>query len=79
VSDRLIEDLLAFPALADPVPLRLYREAAEIYRQGRRRGITIRSSVDCLIAAIAIDHKVAVWHHDRDFSAIARYTTLETV
>jgi predicted nucleic acid-binding protein len=35
--------------------------------------------VDCLIAAIAIEHQVPVWHRDRDFTAIARFTALETV
>jgi predicted nucleic acid-binding protein len=35
--------------------------------------------VNCLIAAIAIENRVPVWHRDRDFTAIARYTTLETV
>jgi predicted nucleic acid-binding protein len=35
--------------------------------------------VDCLIAAIAIDRDVPVWHRDRDFQAIAQYTALETV
>ncbi len=67
---------LALPVLSDPLPLRLYLEAAEIYRQGRKRGYSIRSSVDCLIAAIAIENSVSVWHRDRDFTAIARYTNL---
>jgi predicted nucleic acid-binding protein len=35
--------------------------------------------VDCLIAAIAIDRKIPVWHRDRDFTAIAQYTDLEAV
>jgi len=78
-SDAFRTAFLAIPVLSDPVPLRLFISAAEIYRQGRRRGITIRSSVDCLIAAIAIDHGVQVWHRDRDFRAIARYTALEAV
>jgi predicted nucleic acid-binding protein len=30
-----------------------------------------------LIAAIAIENRVPVWHRDRDFNAIARYTALE--
>ena len=63
---------LATPTLSDPISLALFLSAAEIYRQGRRRGITIRSSVDCLIAAIAIENRVPVWHRDRDFDAIAR-------
>jgi predicted nucleic acid-binding protein len=70
---------LALPVLAHPTPLGLYLSAAEIYRQGRRRGMTIRSSVDCLIAAIAIECGVPVCHRDRDFKAIAEYTTLEVI
>jgi predicted nucleic acid-binding protein len=35
--------------------------------------------VDCLIAAIAIEHRIPVWHRDRDFDAIARYTGLEAM
>jgi predicted nucleic acid-binding protein len=72
------EAFLALPVLSDPIPLTLFLAAADIYQQGRRRGVTIRSSVDCLIAAIAIANRVPVWHRDRDFGAIARYTALET-
>jgi predicted nucleic acid-binding protein len=78
-SDAFREAFLAIPVLSDPVPLGLFVSAAEIYRQGTQRGITIRSCVDCLIATIAIENRVPVWHRDRDFSAIARYTRLELV
>jgi predicted nucleic acid-binding protein len=78
-SDAFRTAFLAIPVLSDPIPLALFVSAADIYRQGRRRGITIRSSADCLIAAIAIDHGIPVWHRDRDFSAIARYTGLDAV
>jgi len=77
-SEIFREGFLAIPVLSDPIPLRLFLAAADIYRQGRRRGLTIRSSVDCLIAAIAIENGVPVWHRDRDFTAVARYTALET-
>jgi predicted nucleic acid-binding protein len=77
-SDAFRTAFLAIPVLSDPIPLALFVSAADIYRQGRRRGIT-RSSADCLIAAIAIDHGIPVWHRDRDFSAIARYTGLDAV
>jgi hypothetical protein len=76
-SDAFRQLLLAVPVLGDPVPLSLYLAAADIYRLGRRKGVTIRSSIDCLIAAIAIENRVPVWHRDRDFSAIAAYTALE--
>lgn len=76
-SDAFRASFLAIPCLSDPLPLRLFLEAGEIYRLGRRKGHTIRSSTDCLIAAIAIENHVPVWHQDRDFTAIARYSRLE--
>ena len=47
-------------------------EAARIYGACRAAGVTIRSSVDCLIARIAIEHDLALLHDDRDFEDIAR-------
>ena len=67
----------ALPVLSDPIGLDLFVAAADIYRQGRRRGLTIRSSVDCLIAAIAIRNAAPIWHRDRDFTVISAYTALE--
>ena len=78
-SEAFREGFLALTIVSDPVPLDLYLSAADIYRRGRIKGITIRSGVDCLIAAIAIHNAIPVWHRDRDFDAIARYTGLETV
>lgn len=77
-SDSFRDAFLSLPVLSDPIGLDLYLAAADIYRQGRRRGITIRSSIDCLISAIAMHLAVPVWHRDRDFAAIAGYTPLET-
>jgi predicted nucleic acid-binding protein len=74
----LNDAFLALPVLSDPLPLSIYLSAAEIYRDDRARGFTIRSSTDCLIAAIAIENEVMVWHRDRDFDAIARFTRLRT-
>ena len=78
-GDEFREVLLALPRLSDPLSLETFLEAAEIYRQGRRKGYTVRSSTDCLIAAIAIENRVPVWHKDRDYAIIARYTRLEAV
>lgn len=78
-SEVFRSSFLAIPVLSDPIPIALYLSAAEIFRLGRRRGITVRSSIDCLIAAIAIENGVPVLHQDRDFDAIARYTSLEIV
>ena len=76
---KLKEAMLALPRFGDPLSLDLFLEAHEIYRSARRRGITVRSSFDCLIAAIAIQHSLEVWHQDRDFEAIAKFTNLKTL
>jgi predicted nucleic acid-binding protein len=68
--------MLALPAIEAPLDVARFIEAAEIYRSARRLGITLRSSVDCLIAACAIRHGVGVLHVDRDFDAIARVAPL---
>jgi hypothetical protein len=65
--------------VGDPVALDAFAEAAEIYRIGRSKGYTIRSSADCLIAAIANRANVGVWHRDRDYDNIARFTALRAV
>ena len=75
-GDALRAVFLAIPVLSDRIPLRLFISAGEIYQRGRKMGITIRSSMDCLIAAIAIDNNTPVWHRDRDFDAIAQFTEL---
>ena len=60
----------------DPMERALFLEAAELYRLARRKGLTIRSSVDALIAACAIRHNLPVLHHDRDFSLLATVSQL---
>jgi hypothetical protein len=51
-------------------------EAVTLDRAGRRTGLTIRSSVDCLIAACALRHGLTMLHHDRDFDVLARVSAL---
>ena len=75
-SDNFKNFFLALPILANPIGLDLYLKAADIFGLARRKGFTVRSSIDCLIAAIAIEHKVPIWHQDRDFSKIAKVTNL---
>ena len=73
------ESLLALPTYGSPSEIALFLSAADLYRRGRKRGLTIRSSVDCLIAATAIQHGLKVWHRDRDFREIAKFASLEVM
>ena len=77
-SEAFAKGFRSLPVLSDPVSLDLFLAAADIYRQGRAKGFSIRTSIDCLIAAIAIENKVPLWHRDRDFDMIAEYTPLRT-
>lgn len=49
-----LEAMLALPRVESPMGEDVYLEAAELYRRARRAGATVRSSIDCLIAACAI-------------------------
>ncbi len=75
---RLASDAMwALPIVEAPLGKPVVDEAIGLYRRARRAGLTIRSGVDCLIAACALRHDLAVLHVDRDFSAIARISQLE--
>ncbi len=63
---RSFEDLV----LVEPSGIHLYLWAAEFYRGLREKGKTVRSTVDCIIAAIAEEAGCAVLARDRDMDAI---------
>ena len=69
--------MLSLPIVDSPVDAGLFESAVDLYRSARRSGITIRSSVDCLIAATAIRHGLEVIHRDRDFTALAKIAALQ--
>lgn len=51
-------------------PLQFHREAAHILFACRKKGFTIRSTIDCLIAQTAIEHELVLLHDDKDFEHI---------
>ncbi|MCP4663560.1 MAG: PIN domain nuclease [bacterium] len=66
-----LEEYLSTQEIYEPADsLSTYTEAARIYFQCRRAGITIRSTIDCLIARIAIENDLVLLHNDRDFDRI---------
>ena len=70
------ESMFSLPVVESPLEAVVFEEAVGLYRTARGKGFTIRSSVDCLIAACALRNDLEVWHRDRDFSAIARVSRL---
>ena len=61
--------------MLEPRGLTTYREAAAIYRAARARGVSL-TTIDTLIAAIAVEHSATVFTLDQHFSRIARITCL---
>ncbi len=51
-------------------------EAARIYFELRRKGVTINSPVDCCIAQIALENNAFLLHRDKDFEKISRVRPL---
>jgi len=60
-------------------PIRDAEDAAAIHRQCRRNGETVRSMIDCLVAAMSLRLDVPVVHRDRDFEVIASHCGLRTI
>jgi predicted nucleic acid-binding protein len=71
------EAMLALQMVEAPLRLELVDDAVALYRTGRRSGLTIRSSIDCLIAACALRHGLTVLHHDRDFELLKQISPLD--
>lgn len=53
-----------------------WQEAARIYFELRRKGVTINSPIDCCIAQIAMEHGAILLHRDKDFGKISRIRPL---
>jgi predicted nucleic acid-binding protein len=68
--------LQALPIVESPLAGDVFAIAVDLYRAARRAGFTLRSGVDCVIAACAIRHNLELLHYDRDFDVLARVSAL---
>ena len=73
---RLKDYLLHFP-IHRPRGSETYLKAAEIYRECRKKGKTVRKTIDCIIATICLENDLTLFHKDRDFELIAACTELK--
>jgi predicted nucleic acid-binding protein len=58
-------------------PIDSFAEAAKIYFKCRKKGVTIRSSIDCIIAQTAMENDLFLLHSDTDFDAMATVVPLK--
>jgi predicted nucleic acid-binding protein len=56
-----------------------FLHAARIYRKCKKAGFTIRSTIDCMIAVVALENRIALLAKDRDFQSIAKVEPLVLV
>jgi len=63
---RLFRELV----FVEPSGIEAYLRAADVYRSLRRRGVTVRSTIDCLIAVVAEENECDVLSRDRDLQAV---------
>jgi predicted nucleic acid-binding protein len=66
--------LLALPVIQPTVDCHV--RAARLFRSLRRKGITVRGAVDCIIAQTCLDLGAELLSPDADFRRIARHTSL---
>lgn len=76
---REIDMELAGFRQVEMVNLRISRLAAAHYRVLRNQGVTVRSAIDCLIAAYCIETGTPLLHSDRDFGHFEREFGLQVV
>lgn len=50
--------------------------AADIFRMLRKKGITVRKTIDCMIGAVAIENNIPLLHNDKDFVPMVKYCGL---
>ncbi len=54
-------------------------QSARYYRSLRKRGVTVRKTIDCFIATFAIIHDLQLLHCDKDFDPFERYLGLQVI
>ncbi len=70
------KDLLTqLPILVPSIDTHVF--AAELYQTLRRKGVTVRGTIDCLIAQVCIENNALLLSLDRDFQFIAQNTPLD--
>lgn len=64
---------------AEMVNIRLAQQSAQNYRKLRKSGITIRKTIDCLIATFCIAENHTLLHRDSDFDPFEEHLGLQVV
>lgn len=70
--------LLTFPFM-EMVGQELAIKSALNYRLLRKKGVTVRKTIDVMIGTFCLNYQLTLLHDDRDFDPIEKYLNLKTV
>lgn len=70
--------LKVFPCL-ELCGIEIAEKSAENFRNLRKKGITIRKTIDVIIATFCIENKVSLLHKDNDFLPFQKHLGLKSV
>ena len=76
--DAFMVDLLKFPVY-EASSTRIAVSAARNFQTLRGRGITVRKTIDCLVATFCIENNHQLLHRDRDFDAFEKHLGLRVL
>jgi predicted nucleic acid-binding protein len=54
-------------------------KSAENYRRLRKKGVTVRKTIDVLIGTFCIHYNIALLHDDQDFDPLTKHLGLDVV
>lgn len=74
-AQRLLDTLI----LREMLGKRLAVKSAQNYRKLRSKGVTVRKTIDVIIATFCIEKKLPLLHSDKDFQPMAKHLGLKSV
>jgi len=72
---NLLKDYLETLKFYEINKLDSFNKAAKIFYQCKKKGITVRSTIDCLVVQTCLDFNLSLLHNDRDFINISKVIT----
>jgi predicted nucleic acid-binding protein len=76
---KVAKDLLLGMPFMPMVGRVIALQSAENYRSLRRKGITVRKTIDVMIGTFCIYYQLPLLHDDRDFDPMVKFMGLKTV
>ena len=72
---RTLSQFEIFPSVGADLAI----ASAQNYRSLRARGLTVRKTIDCLIATFCLAHGHSLLHRDRDFDVFEKHLGLRVI